>query len=449
MFLDKIRKTISEYNLLENGDNVICAVSGGADSVCLLNVMIELRDEYKINLYVANVNHLIRGEESDNDSRFVKDICRNNGLKLYYREYDVKKIAGERKIGEEECGRILRYGFFDEIAKELTNAKIATAHNINDNAETVIFRLVRGTAAQGFGGIMHKRDNIIRPLLDVSRKEIEKYLSEKNVLWCEDSTNKMPIYARNKIRLGVMPLLTEISGNAEEKIVSAARLISEDNELLNEYSDAAMKKCFEDNSLLVSEFEKLQVPIKRRVIAGVFEKWGVNDISAEKIEQFTDFTLKDSGKKFDINAGFYVQKSYGRIVLCKRNAKTELCEILETEKDVTNEKWQLSVCVSSEKPKKRNNNHAVFDADKLSLPLTVTYRKDGDRIKLKGMNGTKKLSDIFTDEKIETEERNRIPVVRKDSEIIYIGGLRQSSLYAVDENTDKFLIISYERRDLK
>ena len=447
MFLDKIRETISKYSLLEKGDNVICAVSGGADSVCLLHTMLELRDEYSVNIFVANVNHLIRGEESDNDSLFVEKLCRKNGLKFFYREYDVKKVSEERKIGEEECGRILRYEFFDEISKEIGNAKIATAHNLNDNAETVLFRLVRGTAAQGIGGIMHRRKNIIRPLLDVSRKEIEKYLAEKNIPWCEDSTNKLPIYARNKIRLGIVPLLNEISDNAEEKIVSAARLIRDDNEFLKVCSDEAMKKCFADNSLLLNEFKIIPLPIRRRITTSVFEKWGVNDISAEKIERFIEFTLKDSGKKFDINSEFYSQKSYDKVVLCKRTKKKELCDVLDFKKDVFDEKWKLSVSVSSENLKRRNNNYAVFDADKLSPPFTVTYRKDGDKIKLKGMNGSKKLSDIFTDEKIEHGKRDYIPTVRKGNDIIYIGGLRQSSLYAVDENTDKFLIISYERRD--
>lgn len=447
MLLDKIRETISEYHLIEKGDNIICAVSGGADSVCLLHTMLALRDEYGINIFVANVNHLIRGEESDNDSRFVKDLCEKYGLKFYYREYDVKKISEERKIGEEECGRILRYEFFDEIAKKIKNAKIATAHNLNDNAETVLFRLVRGTAAQGLGGIMHMRGNIIRPLLDVSRKEIEEYLTEKDVSWCVDSTNEMPVYARNKIRLGVMPLLNEISNGAEKKIVSLAQFIREDNDFIKECSDDALKKCFSDNCLLINEFENFQLPVKRRIVASVLEKWGTVDINAEKIEKFIRFTLKDSGKKFDINSEFYLQKSYDKVVLYKRKAKTDFCEILDLNKDVSDEKWKLSIAFSEKNPKKRNNNCAVFDADKLSAPLTVSYRRDGDRISVQGMNGSKKISDIFTDEKIETEKRNFIPIVRKDNEILYIGGLRQSSLYSVDENTDKFIIISYERRD--
>ncbi len=447
MFLEKVRETISEYKLLEKGDSVICAVSGGADSVCLLHTMLELRDEYGINIIVANVNHLIRGEESDKDSQFVKELCKKNGLKFYYREYDVKRIAAERKIGEEECGRILRYEFFDEISNEIGNAKIATAHNLNDNAETVLFRLVRGTAAQGFGGILHSRGNIIRPLLDVSRNEIEEYLTKNGIEWCEDSTNKMPIYARNKIRLGVMPLLNEISGNAEEKIVSAARFIAEDNEFLKGCSVVAEKECFIDNSLLIDKFRNVPLPLKRRIVATVFEKWGVNDINAEKIECFIEFTLKDSGKKFDINSRFYSQKSYNKVVLRSRVKESELCENLDFENSVNNDKWRLSVFVTTEQPKRKNNNCAVFDADKISPPFTVTYRKDGDRIKLKGINGTKKLSDIFTDEKVDSEKRNFIPVVRKDDDIIYVGGLRQSSLYAVDKNTDKFFIINYEGRD--
>ena len=445
MFLDKIRETIYKYHLIEKGDNIICAVSGGADSVCLFYTMLEIRDEFGINVFAANVNHLIRGEESDNDSRFVKELCDRHGVECFYREYDVKNIARERKLGEEECGRLLRYEFFQELSKKIGNAKIATAHNLNDNAETVLFRLVRGTAAQGMGGIKHRRENIIRPLLDVSRKEIEEFLTKNKYNWCEDSTNKMPIYARNRIRLCAMPVLNEISNNAEEKIVSAAQLISDDNEFINNCADEAMKKCIVNDEILLCELNNVPIPVKRRVVANVFKKWKINDINAEKIENFIDFTLKDNGKKFDVNSEFYAMKSYDKVVLCKRTEKTQMCEILDFDKDVCTENWYLSVCVVSGNLQKRSNACAVFDADKILPPFTVTYRKDGDKIKPKGMSGTKKLSDIFTDIKLESKKRNVVPIVRKDDEIIYIGGIRQSSMYAVDENTGKFLIISYER----
>ncbi len=448
MLLDKMRATIKKHNLIESGDSIICAVSGGADSVCLLHAMLALRSEYNLKIYIANVNHLIRGEESDRDSEFVKKIALAADLQIFYREYDVVNIAKKRKIGEEECGRELRYAFFQEIAEQLDGAKIATAHNLNDNAETVLFRLARGTAAQGIGGILYKRDNIIRPLLDVSRKEIEKYLRNNSLSWCEDSTNATPVYARNKLRLEVMPYLREISSGAEEKIVSAARLIAEDNEFINSYAEQELKKCFVKNEFKLSSFYNLANALKRRIAFSVLSDWGVGEITADKIDGFIEFTQAENGKIFDINALFYAQKSYDKLLLCDRREKKELNEILNKEQSISCDGWKLSSIVIEGIVRKSGNNTAVFDADKLELPLEVTYRHDGDRMSVKGLSGTKKIADIFTDEKIEINKRDFIPLVKKNGEVVFLCGLRQTDKYAVDENTERCLIISYERGGL-
>lgn len=444
--LDRVRRTIEEHDLLKKGDSVICAVSGGADSVCLLHTMLVLKGEYDLSLYVANVNHLIRGEESDKDSEFVRQIARAADVEFFYREYDVKKIATERKIGEEECGRILRYEFFRELSEGLGGVKIATAHNLNDNAETLIFRLARGTSAQGLCGIKYKRDNVIRPLLDVSRSEIEKYLKENSLSWREDSTNTVPVYARNRIRLNVMPNLREISPGADGKIVAAARCISEDNALLDEYATNALRQCFFEDYILTEPFFELPIPIKRRICANVLEKWGAREVTGDKIEKFMEFFLKDSGKQFDIDTEAYAEKAYGKVNLCKRSSENEFLQILDIGKDVFGEGWSLSIRYSDTHVSGGGNDTAVFDAEKLTLPLTVRYRKDGDKMSPRGMYGTKKLSDIFSDEKIDRHLRDTVPVVEKDSDIIYVGGLRKSALYKPDEATKKYVIIEYRRK---
>lgn len=447
MLLDKVRATIEDNSLLEYGDSVICAVSGGADSICLLHIMNTLKSEYGLRLYIANVNHLIRGEESDRDSRFVKAIAKAADIDFFYREYDVRKIASERKIGEEECGRELRYEFFRELSQKLGGAKIATAHNLNDNAETILFRMARGTSPKGLCGIKYKRDNIVRPLLDVSRGEIERYLKANSITWCEDSTNSIPIYARNKIRLNVMPQLREISSSAEEKIVSVSRLIWQDNSFIEDYTKEQEKVCIEGNDLILEPFLKLHPSIKRRITTTILKKWGVKEISAEKVESFLNYVQKDTGKVFDINGKIFARKSYERIVTFAPEESKEFCAVLDEGKSVITDKWKLCMYYSDEIIRKRNNSVAIFDADKICGPFTVTYRRDGDRISIKGLNGSKKISDIFTDEKIDISERNFIPVVRKDDDIIYIGGIRQSSLYMADSDTKKYLIITYEERD--
>lgn len=448
MLLEKVRRTIEKYNLLENGDTVICAVSGGADSVCLLHLMQTLKYDYNLTVFVANVNHLIRGEESDRDSNFVKSVCKAADVKCFYREYDVKEIAKARKIGEEECGRILRYEFFDEISKELGGAKIATAHNLNDNAETVLFRMIRGSSAHGLSGISYKRENIIRPILDITRSEIEDYLVRNGISWCNDSTNALPVYARNKLRLKVFPELNSVVNNAEKRIVSAAKLIGEDDMYLCSLADTAISKCLFKNYFLLTEFNRYELPVKRRIISNLLSLWGMKEITADKIEDFIEYTEKESGKKFDINAESYAEKSYDRIYLRKREKAVTEEFTISGETSFTHEKFSLNVKISTTYPTKAGNNTAVFDADKLSFPLRIRFRKKGDRMKLKGMSGTKKISDIFSDEKIERIKRDFVPLILKEDEVIFLCGLRQSPSYATDYNTKKYLLIDYTEENV-
>ena len=444
MLLDTVRKTINEYSMLEAGDKVLCAVSGGADSICLLRVMLALKEEYNISLYVANVNHLIRGEEAEHDSNFVKTICEAEGVECFYREYDVPAISRQQKIGEEECGRKLRYEFFDEISEKLGGVKIATAHNLGDNAETVLFRLIRGSSSNGLGGIKNRRGNIIRPLLDVSRDEIEKYLEENNFSWCEDSTNKLAIYSRNRLRLCVIPELEKISAGAEKKIVNAAKLLKEDNDFLSDCAELIKEKCVFDDYIIIEPVLASHIALKRRVAAMVLDLWSAKEITNEKIDSFLDFLLNENGKSFDINAQYYAEKAYDKVYLRKRGKEAELFYTLNETAEISRDNWTIDVKISSAPPKRNSNNIAVFDAEKLSFPLTVTYRKEGDKIAPKGMQGAKKLSDIFTDEKIERSLRDIIPVIRKDNDILFICGIRQSSLYSADAGTKKYLVIEYK-----
>lgn len=443
MLLDTVRRTIEENHLLQKGDSVLCAVSGGADSICLLRVMQALREEYALSVYVANVNHMIRGEESDRDSNFVKSVCKAADVKCFYREYDVPSICKERKIGEEECGRIVRYEFFDEISKQLGGAKIATAHNLNDNAETVLFRLVRGSSTHGLGGIKYKRGNIIRPLLDVSRSEIEDYLNKRSITWCNDSTNTLTVYNRNKLRLCVMPTLNEISQGAEKRIAAAAGLLSQDDEFLTKLAEDIKSEFVFGDYLLADGIEKQPLPIRRRIAAAILKEWNAKEVTWDKIDKFLSFLAKESGKRFDINADYYAEKSYNKVYLRKRNTKECFSALLDSGQSCSDKNWILTARYASAPVKRKNNNIAVFDADKLTTPLCVRYRRDGDKIVPKGMNGTKKLSDIFSDEKIERHLRDSIPVVEKDGDILFVCGLRQSALYSANAATKNYLIIEF------
>ena len=220
--ITKTEAAIKKYDLLSGGDSVIIALSGGADSVTLLSVLNSIKEKYNLKLYAAHLNHGIRGEEADNDEKFCKVLCENYNVQLFVKHIDVPKLCTEQKISAELCGRNERYKFFDELSAKL-NAKVATAHTASDNAETLLFNLCRGSSLAGAAAIPPKRGNIIRPLITLTRNEIESYCAENSLSYVTDSTNMSDSYTRNKIRHKVIPALKEVNPQAESAMLAFSR----------------------------------------------------------------------------------------------------------------------------------------------------------------------------------------------------------------------------------
>ena len=258
--IEKVIETIKKYNLIEDGDKIILAVSGGPDSISMLDILYKIQQNEKINfkIVVAHVNHMIR-EEAMEDAIYVKDFCEKRNIEFYLKSIDVKKIANNNKIGTEEAGRKERYKFFDELAKKINANKIAIAHNKNDNVETVFMHILRGTGINGLKGIEPKRGMYIRPLIECERKEIEEYCEENNLEPRIDKTNFENIYTRNKIRNVVIPYVQkEFNQNIIQTIDRLSKLVIEEEE----YMDKQVKKVF--NDLLLFEDEKeIQIDLKK------------------------------------------------------------------------------------------------------------------------------------------------------------------------------------------
>ena len=258
--LEKVNETIKKYKLIENGDKIILAVSGGPDSISMLDILYKIQQNKKNNfeIIVAHVNHMIR-EEAMEDAIYVKDFCEKRNIEFYLKSIDVKKIANNNKIGTEEAGRKERYKFFDELAKKINANKIAIAHNKNDNVETVFMHILRGTGINGLKGIEPKRGMYIRPLIECERKEIEEYCEENNLEPRIDKTNFENIYTRNKIRNVVIPYVQkEFNQNIIQTIDRLSKLVIEEEE----YMDKQVKKVF--NDLLLFEGEKeIQIDLKK------------------------------------------------------------------------------------------------------------------------------------------------------------------------------------------
>ena len=253
MLEDKVVNTIKRYEQIKSGDTIVVGVSGGPDSICLLNVLKNLQNELKINIVVAHINHMIR-KEADSETEFVQDFCKQRDIKCFVKKADVLQIAKEKKLGTEEVGRKIRYDFFEEVKNLVGGNKIATAHNANDNAETVLMNFLRGSGSTGLKGIEPIRDNkLIRPIIECTRQEIEQYCNEKGLNPKYDKTNQENIYTRNKIRNMLIPYIQEnFNPNIIETINRMSNLIATDEM----YFKSIVKQSYKETFISITEKSK-------------------------------------------------------------------------------------------------------------------------------------------------------------------------------------------------
>ena len=312
----EILKTIKKYNLIENGDSIVIGVSGGPDSICLLNVLNELKNELNFKIYVAHINHMIR-KEADEETEYVKSFCKNIEVECFVKRIDVIKISKELKIGTEEAGRKIRYDFFEEVLKNTNSNKIATAHNNNDKVETIIMNILRGSGIAGLKGLDPIRENkFIKPLIEISREEIEAYCEENKLAPRIDKSNNENIYTRNKVRNSVIPYIKkEFNPNILKTINRLSEVATEENEYLdkitiqafNEINVGAISegnleknKETETITLNLKKFNNLELVIKRRLILyTINELLGTIDgIEKINIDDIIKMCSKNIGNKY-------------------------------------------------------------------------------------------------------------------------------------------------------
>ncbi len=280
-FLDKVKSTIKKYNMLQKGDSILAGVSGGPDSVTLLHVLHSLKKEYSLNILIAHLDHKFRGEESAGDRKFCEGLAKKYNLEIIWEEIDVPKIAEEKKISPEEAARFERYDFFKRIAKERGMDKIAVGHTRDDQAETVLMRIIRGAGMKGLGGISPVKDmrgnKIIRPLIEISRKEVEDFISESGLKFRKDSSNEKSIYTRNKIRLELIPLLEkEFNSNIKEVLANMAENLQVENDFLSRYSRRKFKSVSkikrEEILIDIKKFKKQPEAVRKRILRAALEE---------------------------------------------------------------------------------------------------------------------------------------------------------------------------------
>ena len=316
--INTVFNTIKKYKMLQNNDKIVVGISGGADSVCLIFLLTELKKIFNIKIYACHINHGIRGHEADKDEEYVKEICDNLKIELNTYHFEIKKEAARLGLTEEETGRKIRYECFNKTLLKYNANKIAVAHNKNDNAETILFNIMRGSGTVGLSGIAPIRENIIRPLIQTERKEIEDYLIKKNIKYKTDSTNKMDIYTRNKIRIHMIPWIEEnINPNIISALSQSADIIRQENSYIDSQAQIAFKSCVNDINkdkiiISVSKLNTFDEIIKKRVIRIAFLtfKQGLYNISYKHTISVLNLTKAETGNIVYLPRQIYAKKIY-------------------------------------------------------------------------------------------------------------------------------------------
>jgi tRNA(Ile)-lysidine synthase len=482
--INKINKFMKKYNMLNSCSALVVGVSGGADSVCLLHVLNEIvqSNDLDVQIIAVHVNHGIRGEEAARDEEFTKQLCQGMGIKLFCRHVDVPAMKKNLSLTEEEAGRKARYAIFEEIADGYANAKIAVAHHKNDQAETVLMNLFRGCSLQGLCGIQPVRGRIIRPLLCVSRDEIESYLLEKSKKFIVDSTNTDNEYTRNLIRNVIIPELEQkINGAVVEHLSELSSDVTEVQQFLFSEAKKEMDACVTfrgDGNLkqaifCLSRFKLVNPVIQRVMVRNVIEQISgtLKDVYRTHIDAVVALCNQQVGKRLDLGSEVCVYRTYTEIVIeCGKNEANKKDSynaiITHDQLEQIGVEGKLTIPVGKyiftenqgkcfvkniiiEKHKTLevflNNVYTkYFDYDKIKGNICIRYRQEGDRIVIHPAGDSKKLKKELIDRKIAKDCREQILLLAEDQNILWAIGIRRSECYRVEQQSVGILKISVD-----
>lgn len=440
---DKIFSVIEKYSMISAGDTVIVGVSGGADSMCLLHFFNKYSRKLNINIICAHVNHGIRGLEADRDECFVRNFCEENLIDFRCEHFNIPETVKMTGESEELCGRKLRYEFFDSIDK---NAKIATAHNLNDSMETFLLNLSRGTGLKGLCGIPAVRDNIIRPIVECTRDEIEKYLSDENIEFITDSTNLKNDYSRNKIRHNVVPVLNELNPSFASVFMGCITTLKDSDEYLEMTVCEAYKRIENEGKFAVDELLALDKIILDRIILKICEVFGGKDIGFRHVELIKSCLKKGGAVMLPGNVTVASDGKY----LYKAAAKMPEDIIYEPLKSYKSEyifpccKLKV-ICVDKSEISNYNIKKLSLlgfaDGEKIDGAV-FRSRKTGDRFKFPYAQHSKKLKNLYKEKNITPESRYGVPMLADDENILWLCGVGVSDYAKVTENSEKIVRIS-------
>lgn len=435
--IEKALKKIKEKNLVEKNDRIVLGCSGGPDSIFLLEVFLKIKEEYNLTLALAHINHLYRGAEADRDENFVRDLGEKNGIQVFVKRKSMELMAKEEKITLEEAGREIRYSFFDEVLEKINGNKVALAHNLDDQIETFLFRLIRGSSLEGLEGINDRRDKYIRPINEIYKSEIIDYLDINNIPYVVDSTNLENDYTRNSIRLDLIPFIEKrYNPKFKEKINSLLNEIREVNEILEvDYS----KYIFENTLSAQELINEKSFYIKGKIINYYLNKNGVS-VSRRKIENIINILSSGGSKKIKLDKSCTLIKEYDKIFV--ENGKIAEKEVKEIRMTVPGEAEFGSYIISAfRETKKRDNDSSEFTTNlKEGDELLIRGRVQGDVMIPIGMDNYKKLKEIMINSKVPKDERGKIPVILLDNEIIWAAGVKKSKKFISEKESENIVL---------
>ena len=434
LFFENLKK----LNIIKKGDKLCLAVSGGADSMYLFYNFMDLREDFGLDIIVCHLNHGIR-ETAKRDEDFVKNICRDYGVKCLTKTVNMDEYARLNKLSSEEAGRILRYEFFRENS---FGRKILTAHNANDRAETLLFNIIRGTGIRGLVGMTEVNEDIYRPLIDIKRCDIEDYLHKNNLTYVEDETNFEEIYTRNKIRLSLIPKLSELNPNIIDALLRLSENASDASDFIEELVEENYSKCIKDYYFIVEEMKELNKFLACEIIKSYLAKnfYSENILSRDNILGIYDLILGESGRVINLGSKISARKSYDKVFI--EEEKTKEVKRAAGLKLGNNYTDFGQIFISKDGAISQGDFFIkTIDCDKIKGSLFIRSRQSGDRFKPLGMKNNKKLKDYFIDRKVDRLKRDEIGLICDDEKIIYVLGMDISEDVKVDENTLNKLVL--------
>lgn len=461
--IEKVEHTIQKYNMLEHGLKVVLALSGGPDSVCLLHLLCELKNKLGLTLIIAHLDHGLRPEEDKIECRFVEKLALSYGLPM-----EIKKAGQELNRSQagslEEKARDFRYRFLEQVKNKYEADRIALGHNLNDQAETLLMRLLRGSGLTGLSSIPPVRNHLfIRPLIEVSRPEVMKYLEAHGYDFMTDSSNLETGYLRNRIRLELLPQLESYQPRIINILAQTASILRRDNDWLDSETKKWVKKNTEiktrnEYAIPLTKFRQLPDALKTRAIRYVLKEiagGNLRRINARHLEAINQIAFKERPQsRYSLPKGIVVQKVYDRLVIFKPNKDSvhNFCYTIKEPGHIYLNELGLIICLEEVDSHTIKDSDlcsdpwiAFFDLKKITYPLIIRNMQSGDKFIPFGMKGHKKIKDFFIDLKIPSEQRIRVPLLTLQNRPIWVCGYRIDDRYKIISDTSKALKIIFKQ----